>query len=270
MLANLFSPSWMRNVVISVLFVTSSLAMAAPTAINTPLSRAPLDNTSHFGIGATTSITERPFVGVDAQNEGLPYFSLRYKRFSVEGLDAGLDLFKTDHSVVGLLVTPRFYEVTAGFADNGELNGIDTTHRTAFAGVSYDYQHGMFQLSANALKDIGNESEGLEASLTASYGINWGDVTVAPSLGLIWQDGRLVEHFYGVDDDETAPGRPAYGEHSSLNYQAALTAIWTPGKHWHFLAIVKEDYLGEGIADSPIIDERSLTSVAIGGIFYFW
>ncbi len=270
MFANPHPPSWMRNIAISSLLIASSLAVAAPTAINTPLSRAPLDDTSHFGIGATTSITERPFVGVDEQHEGLPYFSLRYKRFSVEGLDAGLDLFKYDNSVFGLLVTPRFYEVTSGFADDGELNGIETTHRTAFAGLSYDYQHALFQVSANALKDIGNESDGLEASFTISRGINGGDFTIAPSLGVVWQDGRLVEHFYAVDDDETAPGRPAYGEHSSLNYQAALTAIWTPGKHWHFLAVVKEDYLGEGIADSPIIDERSQTSVAIGGIFYFW
>ena len=55
-----------------------------------------------------------------------------------------------------------------------------------------------------------------------------------------------------------------------MNYQAALTGIWTPGKHWHLLAVVKEDYLGEGITDSPIIDERSLTSVAVGAVFYFW
>lgn len=270
MFTNTYPSACIRNIAASLLCLSASLAVAAPTAINTPLSRAPLDDTSHFGIGATTSITERPFVGVDEQHEGLPYFSLRYKRFSVEGLDAGLDLFKEGNSVLGLLVTPRFYEVTAGFADNGELNGIDTTHRTVFAGLSYDYQHAMYQLSANVLKDIGNESDGLEASVTVSRGINWGDVTIAPSLGLVWQDGQLVEHFYGVDDDETAPGRPAYGEHSSLNYQAALTAIWTPGKHWHFLAVVKEDYLGEGISDSPIIDDRSLTSIAIGGIFYFW
>lgn len=252
-------------------FVTASASVtAAPTAINTPLSRAPLDDTSHFGIGATTSITERPFIGVDRQNEGLPYFSIRYKRFSVEGLDAGLDLLKNDNSVFGLLLTPRFYEVTSGFADEGELNGIDTTHRTVFAGVSYQCQHAQFQVAANALRDVGGESDGTEANLTVSRGFSWGDFTLAPSLGLVWQDGPLVEHFYGVDDHETAPGRPAYGEHSSLNYQAALTGIWTPGKHWHLLAVVKEDYLGEGITDSPIIDERSLTSVALGAVFYFW
>ena len=88
------------------LMSASAAVSAAPTAINTPLSRAPLDDTSHFGIGATTSRTERPFVGVDSQDEGLPYFSIRYKRFSVEGLDAGLDLFKNDNSVFGLLLTP--------------------------------------------------------------------------------------------------------------------------------------------------------------------
>ena len=270
MLAKPCHAEHLRNITLSLLLLVSSLAVAAPTAINTPLSRDPLNDTSHFGIGATTSITERPFIGVDPQTEGLPYFSIRHKRLSVEGLDAGLDLFKQDNAVFGLLVTPRFYEVTPGFADNGELNGIDTTHRTVFAGLSFDYQNGMYQLSANILKDISDESDGLEASLTASLGVNRGDFTIAPSLGLIWQDGRLVKHFYGVDNDEIAPGRPAYGEHPSLNYQAALTAIWTPGKHWHFLAVVKEDYLGEGIADSPIIDERSLTSVAVGGIFYFW
>ena len=72
MFANTYPSACIRNIAASLLCLSASLAVAAPTAINTPLSRAPLDDTSHFGIGAATSITERPFVGVDEQHEGLP------------------------------------------------------------------------------------------------------------------------------------------------------------------------------------------------------
>jgi len=67
------------------LMSASTAVSAAPTAINTPLSRAPLDDTSHFGIGATTSIYHRviqavPDLGGSACSSGAPctaaYFTL--------------------------------------------------------------------------------------------------------------------------------------------------------------------------------------------------
>lgn len=42
----------------------------------------------------------------------------------------------TEKAGIDLLATPRFYEVKAAFADDGELNGIDETKPTYLAGLS--------------------------------------------------------------------------------------------------------------------------------------
>ena len=90
-----------------------------------------------------------------------------------------------------------------------------------------------------------------------------------PAAGLTWQDESLVEHFYGVTADETAPGRPAYGDESSLNQHLSLTGIWQPHPHWRLLGAIKGERLGDGITDSPIIEEDQIGSMLFGVIYQF-
>lgn len=251
------------------LLIVSGLLQAAPVTVDGAAVRSTVSGEPGWGIGATTSINERPFVGVDNQQESLPYFSGEYRRFSIEGLDMSLALLGKEKQRLNLVATPRFYEVKAGFADNGELNGISTTQDTWFAGLGYQLNLAPLYLNAQALYDVGNESDGTELTLSVSYPFGKDSWIVIPAAGLTWQDEKLVEYFYGVTADETAPGRPVYGDEASLNANLSLTGIWQPHPHWRLLGAIKAERLGDGITDSPIIEEDRIGSVLVGVVYQF-
>lgn len=247
----------------------SGTVMAAPATVDSSAVREVVDEELRFGVGATTSINQRPFIGVGSQQESLPYFSFRFGRIAMEGLDLTVDLITPERQTLALIVTPRFYEMKSSFADGGELMGIEETSDTWFAGLNYRVQIGDYHLITSALKDVGGESAGTEIMVALNRPYRFGHFALVPSAGLVWQDKKLVEHFFGVDADEVAIGRPAYGDHSSLNYQISATALWQVHRQWQVLAALKAEQLGGGIADSPIIEDDQVNSALLGVVYRF-
>lgn len=249
------------------LFVTS--LCAAPVPVETSTLDKSIREDGKFGLGATLSVAQRPFVGVDNQDTSLPYLSFRYRDFYIEGLNIGYTLVTQNNFSLELLATPRFYEVEPSFADNGELDGIDNTRPTYFAGVSTQFTQPYATFTLQLLTDL-RESDGNEAVATVSRAFKPGsDVTLAPTLGLTYQDADLVDHFYGVQSHESNINRPEYKGRGSLNYHVSLTALWDTTEHIRLLGQVKYEVLGSGITDSPIVDEDSIVTFVIGAVYRF-
>lgn len=244
-------------------------AYAAPAPIIT--STQARDNTSEniFGIGLTTSIAQRPFVGVDDQDTSLLYLSYKYKRFYIEGLDVGFNLYHDKTFYIDVLGTPRFYEVESSFADNGELDGIDKTSQSYFGGLSLQITTSLATYTIQFLHDL-LESDGNEAVVQASKSFRLSnDFTLIPSAGLTYQDSKLVDYYYGVQPHEVRAGRAQYSGQSSINYNATINASWYVTKHIELLGQIKYDVLGDGITDSTIVDEDSLLSYTLGAVYRF-
>lgn len=247
----------------------ASRVQAAPAPIITSTLETEERQDNAFGFGATVSVAQRPFVGVENQTTSLLYLSYKYKRFYIEGLDVGFKLFDNKSYNINLLATPRFYEVEAGFAKNGELEGIDKTKPTYFAGISSQFQTDIATLTVQLLSDI-KESDGNEAVVSASKSIKLtSQFTLSPSIGLTYQDSRLVDHFYGVQANEVRANRPAYQGRVTVNYNASLTASWYMTRHIELLGQIKYEVLGDGITDSPIVDEDSIASATLGAVYRF-
>ena len=221
------------------------------------------------GIGYTVSTAQRPFVGVDDQKTSLPYFSYRYKDFYIESLDVGYNIIRQKGFSLDLVGTPRFYERKASFADNTELDGISTTTETYLAGLSSQFHLDYGVITLQLLYDA-IESNGIEAVAVASKTF---EITKAfkftPSIGLSFQNAKLVDHFYGVEANEALAGRPAYDGESSLNYNVTFNASWEVHEHVELLGQFKYEWLGDGITDSSIVDEDSLYFLTAGVVFRY-
>jgi len=264
----LFTFSMSLIIANSMLLYTNG-ALAAPVPIETSALDNSLRTDTDFRLGATLSIAQRPFVGVDDQITSLPYIVYQYKDFYIEGINLGYHLLNRKDFSINLLATPRFYEVQPSFADNGELDGIDKTRPTYFAGVSTQYRLEFATLTLQLLTDL-RESNGNEFVLTASKAFKLENTfTLAPSIGITYQDAELVDHFYGVQAHETRVNRPEYGGRSSTNVNASLTVIWDASKNIQWLGQAKYEILGSGITNSPIIDEDSIISAVMGIVYRF-
>ena len=258
-----------------IIFMFSSLInFSAPLyAAPAPIITSTLDKGAKedhaFGVGLTSSVAQRPFVGVENQSASLLYLSYKYKDFYIEGLDVGYTVFNNKSYNIDLIATPRFYEVEAAFAENGELNGIDKTRPSYFAGISTQLNNQFATYTFQILHDV-QESDGNEIVLQASKSFKTNqDVILTPSVGLTYQDASLIDHYYGVQTNEIAVGRPAYAGQSSVNYNATLNLSWKLTKNIEMLGQVKYEMLGDGITDSPIVDENAITLMTLGILYRF-
>ena len=259
----------MKTLLVLASFLLVSWAYAAPAPIITSTIEPQADKKQNFAIGLTSSVAQRPFVGVDNQTTSLIYISTRYKTFYIEGLDAGVNLLQSDNFNLDILATPRYYEVKASFADNGELNGIDETRPTYLLGVSMQTGLGDVNATLQLLHDV-IESDGNEAVLQFSKSFKaTGDLTLSPSIGATYQDKKLVNHFYGVQVNEVIANRAFYSAKSSVNYNATIHAKWNVSRHIELLGQIRYEALGDGITDSPIVDEDSIYSLTIGVLYRF-
>lgn len=255
--------------VIAVQCIFTGYLQAAPAPIITSTQEGEDRADNALGIGLTLSLAKRPFVGVPDQLSLLPYFSYKYARFYIEGLDLGAHLVKQKSYKIDFLATPRFYERKPSFAKNGELDGIDTTRPTYFAGVSAQLHTHAATITLQVLHDV-IESDGNEAVLQVgkAFQINpaW---TLIPSAGLTYQDNKLVDHFYGVQANEVRSGRPLYTGTSALNYNVTLNANWKATPHLDVLGQIKFEFLGNGITNSPLVDETAVYFMTIGSVYRF-
>ena len=251
------------------IFVLSLAVQAAPVPIET--SALPPDATgdTKTGIGFSVSVAQRPFIGVDDQDTSLPYIKFRSGNFYIEGINVGYKFIENESTSFEVLATPRFYEVKESFADKDELDGIKETKPTYLAGVSAQYHTDFATLTLQALADV-QESDGYEliASLSKAYQTTE-NLTLLPAIGVTYQDAELVDHFYGVQANEVAIGRPEYKADASTNTYVSLTAIWDATKHIQLLGQIKYENLGSGTTDSPIVDEDSIVTAVIGAVYLF-
>lgn len=248
---------------------TTLNVFAAPAPIITSTQELSDKKENNFGIGFTSSIAERPFVGIDNQPASLLYISYKKDSFYIEGLDIGYSLHKNKTSSLNVLATPRFYEVKESFASNGELNAIDETKPSYFGGLSSQIKINIFTYTFQILHDL-IESNGNEfvAQASKSFNINK-DLIVTPSVGFVYQDDKLVDHYYGVQTNEIIAGRPLYAGKGSLNYNATLNASWSATKHIDLLGQVKYEKLGSGITNSPIVNKDSVLFFTLGAVYRF-
>jgi len=262
----------MHIIKLSVLFsltLLTSAAYSAPVPIDTSVLTKNPKAGNNYGIGATISVAQRPFNGVDDQTTSLPYLSFRYKDFYVEGTNVGYKFVNQSKHKLDFLITPRYYEVQPSFAPDGELDGIRKTKQTFFAGLSYQFQTKLATYTAQVLKDV-VESDGTELVATASKTFTASKtVKIAPTIGLTWQDDVLIDHFYGVRSNEVAANRPQYSGESALNYFASLTTAWNVTQHVQLLGQLKYEVLGDGITKSPIVNETAIASYVVGLVYRF-
>ena len=138
----------------------------------------------------------------------------------------------------------------------------------------YLYEGERFFLHANRggvklLHDVGGFSKGSEARLNYSYDWRSGPWRLRPSIGVALRDARLNNYYYGVQDNEATPGRPAYAPGTGINASLGLYGSYDMTQRWRLLAGVSATLLDRRLRDSPIVQKRVLPAVYIGAAYDF-
>lgn len=193
---------------------------------------------------------------VDSSIQAYPFITWRAGRFYLRGPGLGVDLWSNEDWSLDAFAQWRFDGYDAD--DSDFLDGMDDRRESLDAGLEIERDLGAYgRLSLAAKADTLGRSDGQELELQWSYPLRYVEAQVRAR----WQSDSLVDYYFGVEDAEARPGRPAYEPGSGLTWSVGLLSVQPLGKRWLAIVGASVDLLPDSIQDSPIVDASTRTRV---------
>jgi len=207
----------------------------------------------------------------------IPQLSYYGKRFFLENLELGYTLHEGEAQNLNLIATPGYDRVffmrddlqnyfVTGLASSFtapeaqlELASSRPRRTTYLVGPEWLFNVGLLTGQLNALYEATGRHKGYEVRAAVAAPLVQAADSLVLSAGFTWKSSQVVDYYYGVDG-YYAPDS-ALSPFIKLGYSRAITDRWTVN------ALVHYEYLGDAIADSPIIAERAVTTVFAGVVF---
>lgn len=241
------------------------------------------DNASagEWSVGANVLGGRSPIVGEDGVAALFPVVAYKGERFYANlgnpGLSffngnadfggLGYSVFKGDHYNIDLVGKIRAMGLDPD--DNSKLRGLDERKAGFDAGINARWDTGYGELNAQLLTDVSNRSKGQEAIFSYAYPMTQGNWTLRPEVGISWQSSDLTDYYFGVQSDEVTASRSAYEGKSTVTPFAGVQVEYAFTQQTHLIGGVGIGRLGDGISDSPIVDERNVGGGYLGLMYRF-
>jgi MipA family protein len=255
----------------------------------------------HFSIGVGVGTRTNP---VEYSNN-LPIFLLPQveytgERFFVQNLDFGFIIQESNSQQLNLLLTPSYDQMffdrwssgnfyvesftDASFSGTQALpppekssgkDFSDTTNlrlhkrrMTALAGIEYNFFAEDFDIQLQWLNDILDIHQGSEIRFLV--GKNWrhNRWSLRTSAGLVWQDEKTLNYYYGLNENETLPSATYYPD-AGVSPLLRLDWNYRLTENWDLRLFSSYRQLDDEIANSPIINDDKIVTLFIGGTYHF-
>lgn len=251
----------MKPVPFRLLFTLSSLMAAVPALAEEA------DTHKGWSAGIGGGVFSTPFRDADDVTTVLPYVAYEGDRVNASLFGASYRLTGDGPLDVALIAAPRFQLVEP--ADSPFLAGMEKRRSTLEGGISVRYATDAGQFRLEALTDTLGRHKGSQVSLKYGFGLQFGEVSVVPSLSVSWQDKKLANYYYGVRASEATATRPAYSTGSAVVPGAGIDIAWPVTDRVRLVAIAGYERLPKTLTRSPIVDEDYTAQLIIGVIRTF-
>ncbi|QIL89389.1 DUF2141 domain-containing protein [Microbulbifer sp. SH-1] len=214
-----------------------------------------LGESGQWGVGIGVIGRSSPYLGSDSSVvQVIPAITYFGERLQWVGPSLRYGLFGSDRFRFAVNAT---YRVGAYEEDDSPiLVGLGDRDSTLMAGVGVVYDGpNRIDVDFRYQHDVLDRFGGGTAELRVSKGFQTGNVSWAPSLGVNWLSDDLANYDFGVPRWAALPGRPAYDVGSTVTAEVGVGGILEINEHWRLVLDVNAEYLGNDIADSPIVDD---------------
>jgi len=215
------------------------------------------------GMGFATRMEYSPYRGGGIRHDLVPVYLYEGKYAYLHGYRVGLKLYDGEDNRFDVFVAHRF----EGFPYDkipASLTGMTARSPEADFGVSYQRSGTWGAVYTEYLHDITGASTGNELRLGYNYEWQRGRWRLRPQLMLAARDAKLNDYYYGVRPGEATAIRPAYQPGSGINGQIGLYGAYALTERWRLLAGVSATHWATGVRNSPIVDNRTQISTALG------
>jgi outer membrane protein len=255
---------------LTVLVVSTTLAIWAGNSL-----------AGEWRVGANLMGGTNPLKDGDNVAALMPVVAYKGDRFHANLGNPGLSYFRGSSDIGGvgysLYDTEAFqFELVSrlramGFDpdEEDEWEGLDERKPGFDAGISLLWQTGLGEFNLDLLTDVSNRSSGQEVLLSYAHPISQGAWTLRPEVGVSWQSSDLTDYYVGVNADESRVGRPVYEADATVTPYAGVELEYALSKQTYLLGGLGVGRLGDGISDSPIVDESRVVGGYLGLTYTF-
>lgn len=233
----------------------------------------------------------------------LPQLYYTKGHFFIDNLDMGLHLHESKKQQINLLITPSydqiffdrwnsgnfFVEQYNAFATTGEaaLQSPETTDEnrndkvfvrqeyelhdrdmTALGGIEYNLQLLQLNFQLQYLQDLLDKHNGHEIRFSVGHEWQLNRHTINLSGGLVWQDQRTINYYYGVQPGEVAV-QDIYQPGASSSSMLRLDWSYRLTENWDMRFFSSYRHLDSEIRQSPIVTDDKILTLFFGGVYHF-
>ncbi|MDF0606524.1 MipA/OmpV family protein [Neisseriaceae bacterium TC5R-5] len=225
---------------------------------------------SGWAIGIGAAIQSPPYKDYDNQTRALPIISYKGEHFYIEGLSAGVYLYKDKQQSIYADISYQGLNFDPGDTDNAQLRLLDKRKSTVMAGLGYNYKDSWGSLGIHAAGDTLGRSDGLLVDLKYSYPFLIDKLQLAPSVGVEWANSKHNDYYYGIDNNEASrSGLPAYSVGSTASPYLGLFAGYQINRNFSVFMNGRVMFLHSDIKDSPMVDANQSSAVVLGVQYRF-
>jgi len=250
----------MKNISI----ILAGIALAG-TSLAQPVPDSPADE-HELQIGLAGVNSQSIYLGGSSQSRVFPAIDYQYKRFYFQAGDLGVNLIDEKNWEVdfGLGVN------LAGDTDRGDSPLLENLPKlsfpvNAFLSTQYKSSIGLFKLTYD--HEINNKHNGHSASISYSAPIRQGQWLIMPQLSYEQHSEEVVNYFYGVSQADASTALPAYQTGSVNNWQLGILGLRAINDKWSFIGNIQNEFYGDEISNSPLVDDDQRLSVFVGLLY---
>jgi outer membrane protein len=272
-------PMSLKNFVFALVVLSAAGSVFAQGTCSSPSAECVVVGEWDFSIGVGLGKRSNPIAGSkDIPLVVLPQVSYYGKRFFLDNLEVGYTLFEGNSHTLNLIATPGYDRVfflrddpqnyfvggvgsmlsTPNFLEL-ERASLRPRRTTYLAGPEWLFAAGPFAGQLSALYEATGRHKGYEVRGALAAPLLTSDHSLVVTGGFTWKSAELVDYYYGMD--RYYEGKATFNPFVKLGYAHAL------GERLSLTAFVHYEYLGDGIADSPIVRDDAVTSAFVGLIF---
>jgi outer membrane protein len=134
------------------------------------------------------------------------------------------------------------------------FEGMDERKFSMDGGIGFRYEIDNWKIELATLHDVLDRSDGNEVTATIGKVFRTGPVFIEPSIGLSYLDSNHVDYYYGVADDESAPGRPAFEGEDAVNSTLGISFITPIFFDGLTRFAIQKTHFDDSITDSPLTE----------------
>ncbi|WP_437610634.1 MipA/OmpV family protein [Erwinia sp. V71] len=221
-------------------------------------------------LGASVIYSQSPYKSGQDRYYPVPVINYEGESFYFRSLQAGYYLWKDTQDQLSLTVlgSPQNYD--PGESDDGDMRALDKRRMTLMAGVAYRHVADWGTVRTALIGDVLNNSNGIIWDLTYLYPFTFGDFSITPGIGALWNSANQNRYYYGVSGNEAArTGLNSYRPDDSWSPYVELGLDYKINASWRANLVGRYTRLGDEIKDSPMVDTDSQTMIWTGVSYTF-